>query len=543
MKKLTALLLILCMVPVFAFAKVSNRGEYPITDDDVTLKVWLARTPQTVEPSDIAQTKWYEEFSGVKVEWVVIPSEEMEMMFNLAISDKNNMPDVFLYAVDPGEIMNLVEDGIILPLDDLMEEHGYYYPKMLEELDCRDLVTAPDGHIYTFLASVALVQNSMYNKTWVLKDWLYQYNKAKGQDEGIMPQTIDEYYDMLLYFKENDMNGNGDPNDEIPLTGNYNAAQEGSDPMFYLMGSYLHCPHNFIVADNEHNVSLACTDDSFREGLKLCNKLYEEGLFAPEIFTQTLTQMRQVTSVYKSEAVAGVVAGMSPLRVVNISDDPERVSYDDYIAIPPVAGPDGVRVTPCRAETQLDLRCFITTACEHPDIAYKWLDYWSSTEGSTWCSWLGQENVHWKWAEEPSFGGDNKSVKSIWNWTVPQDVYWTITWFAQYYITEDMFFAKAAANTYSDNELAGNLAEQAYKPYSILSNIPQIAWCDDADLIAEKAEMTTLFNDYILNSCSKFIMGSWDIDNDADWQSFQDGLKRMDLDRYMEVLRIYYWGE
>jgi len=543
MKKILAILLVLCMLPTFALGAVSEKGVYPITDEDVTLKIWVAQSPQTESPEQMAQSIWYEDFSGVKVEWTSVPYDEMDMLFNLAVSDTNNLPDIFMYAVDSGELLNLVEDGVVRQLDDLMEEHGQYYPQMLDELGMRDQVTAPDGHIYSFLASVYLVQNSMFNKVWVLKDWLYQYNAAKGQAEGTMPQTLDEMYDLLSYFKANDMNGNGDPNDEIPLMGNSQLVGEGTDPMFYFLNSFLYCPNDFLVADAEHNISLACTEDEFREGLKFLNKLYTEGLLTDDTFTQNLTQMRQITSVYESEAIAGVVAGMNPMRVVNVNPDPEKVSYDDYIAIPPVAGPEGVRVAPRRAESQLDLRCFITTACERPEIAYKWLDYWCSKEGSQWSSFLGQEDVHWAWMDEPSFGGDPKAVKSLVEWTSPQSVYWTITWFAHYNITQDMFFAKAASGTYSDNELSGSLAEQAYMPYARMTEFPQIAWCDDPDLVAEKAELTTMFQDHILNGCVKFIMGAQDPSSDADWNAFLDSLDNMDLERYIEVVGQYYWGE
>ena len=32
-----------------------------------------------------------------------------------------------------------------------------------------------------------------------------------------MPTTLDELYNVLLAFKENDANGDGDPNNEIPF--------------------------------------------------------------------------------------------------------------------------------------------------------------------------------------------------------------------------------------------------------------------------------------------------------------------------------------
>lgn len=191
MKKLLAILMAACMLPAMALASVSEPGVYPITDEDVSLNIWVVRIPQTDEPENMAQTIWYEEYSGVKVNWTAVPMDEMDTMFNLAVAG-DNLPDIFMYAVDSGELMNLAEDGIVLPLDDLIKDQGYYYPQMLDELNLRDAVTAPDGHIYSFLASVYLVQNSMFNKVWVLRDWLAAYNASLGKEADAMPQTLDE---------------------------------------------------------------------------------------------------------------------------------------------------------------------------------------------------------------------------------------------------------------------------------------------------------------------------------------------------------------
>lgn len=540
MKRYLTILLVLCLLPAFALAEVtvSDPGVYPITTDDVELTVWTVRTPQTQDVETLAQTVWYEDFSGVKVKWVTVPSDEMDTMFNLAISS-DEYPDVFLYSADSAELTNLAEDGVIIPLNNLLDQ-APYFKQMLDELDMWDAVTAPNGDIYSMLASVYLVQNSMLNKVWVLRDWLAQYTEATGKG---MPETTEDFFDLLSYFRDHDMNGNGDTTDELPLIGNFQAWREGSDPLFYMLGAYLYCPTNFLVSDEEQNVRLAVTEDAFRDGLKYANRLFKEGLIAEDTYVQSLTQMRQITSVYKDNAVAGVVAGMSPLRVVNLSAEEGKVGYADYVAIPPIAGPEGVRVTDRRAVNQMNLRCFISTSCKNPEVAIKWLDYWCSKEGSRWCSYLGQENVHWEWADEPSFAGDPKSVKSLVTWTFPQDVYWTITWFAGYYISEDMFTSKAASSTYTDNELAGNLAEQAYMPYSRLSEFPQIVWCEDNDLAIEKAELDKLFQDRIISACTEYTLGSRDIYSDADWMAFQDELNQMGLDHYLEVIRAYYFGK
>ena len=43
-----------------------------------------------------------------------------------------------------------------------------------------------------------------------------EWMKNVGVDK--VPETTDELYDMLVAFKEQDANGNGDPSDEIPFT-------------------------------------------------------------------------------------------------------------------------------------------------------------------------------------------------------------------------------------------------------------------------------------------------------------------------------------
>lgn len=79
----------------------------------------------------------------------------------------------------------------------------------------------PDGHIYglpgisemgyidddgTYIGIGAIPQFTSINKDWLEK---------VGME---MPTTLDELHDVLVAFKENDCNGNGDATDEIPMS-------------------------------------------------------------------------------------------------------------------------------------------------------------------------------------------------------------------------------------------------------------------------------------------------------------------------------------
>ena len=65
-------------------------------------------------------------------------------------------------------------------------------------------------------------------------------------------------------------------------------------------------------------------------------------------------------------------------------------------------------------------------------------------------------------------------------------------------------------------------------------------WCADEELLAEYSELNTTIGEYVRSSYASFILGKTDIDNDADWQAYLDGLESLGLSRYLEVLNTYY---
>ena len=63
------------------------------------------------------------------------------------------------------------------------------------------------GLPYVFHTATVQGHTAFFSEEWM---------KNVGVDKA--PETTDELYDMLVAFKEQDANGNGDPSDEIPFT-------------------------------------------------------------------------------------------------------------------------------------------------------------------------------------------------------------------------------------------------------------------------------------------------------------------------------------
>ena len=168
--------------------------------------------------------------------------------------------------------------GLVLPLNEYLDTISVGYKAAFEELDgLRDYITTPDGNIYS-LPNVDGSLHVQYNmKLWLNTTWLDNLGLS-------MPTTTDEFYNVLKAFKEQDANGNGNPNDEIPFSTVTSGA--GTQIDGFLMNPFQQTSENTKLYIDNGVVTYAPVQDNYKEGLKYLNKLWAEGLINPESFTQ-----------------------------------------------------------------------------------------------------------------------------------------------------------------------------------------------------------------------------------------------------------------
>ena len=195
-----------------AEANVSAPGEFPIVPEKVTLKVFFAPSSNITDMEDNQATKWLEEKTNVHVEWMLVASEAAERInLLLATNAEKDMPDVFLTGIGRAQVEAYGSQGVLLPLNDLIDKYSVNYKDDLfvhnDELEKG--MTAFDGNIYFLPRYYETTHVRHTQRFWVNTKWLERVGKE-------VPTTIDEFYDVLKACKEQDANGNGDPNDEIP---------------------------------------------------------------------------------------------------------------------------------------------------------------------------------------------------------------------------------------------------------------------------------------------------------------------------------------
>ena len=136
-------------------------------------------------------------------------------------------------------------------------------------------MTAADGGIYT-IPKISLDETDRFSRTFINKKWLANVGMEK-------PKTMDELYNTLKAFKEQDANGNGDANDEIPFL--YAPGYEAVERI--LMSAYgIHASEveYILQAGEDGKVYMANTTDAYKEYMKWMARAFKEGLIEPEAY-------------------------------------------------------------------------------------------------------------------------------------------------------------------------------------------------------------------------------------------------------------------
>lgn len=504
-------------------AATLEKGQFPLTTEPVTLTIWAKEIVNYEDYATNVSTTEYEKMTGVRIEWDLYSSSmDDNEAFNMLIAS-GSYPDIISGWFSPERVAMCAEGNVLVPLNDYIESGSYYLDALTEQPHYREMVTANDGNIYNLIYTDSGVHKDSEYKMWVYTQWLEDLNISA-------PTTPEEFKEMLIAFTQNDMNGNGQ-NDELPLVGFHNGRQ--NNPICYLMNPFELYRDNYYYIGDNGEIKFVANTDGWREGLRYINDLFKSGLIMEETYVQDKTQFQALLNRPKGETIVGVF----PSWYQGSEVDPTVLDWTDYQAIAPLKGPTGLQQTAARQGGNFNLNSGITSSCKNPEIAFRWLDYMLSDEGNIFTQ-FGVEGITYDWSDAPGFAGNTPSISmryfdkpQVWNsGTVPRYDKAEI----RYGTTEDET-KRNVENTYILFSAA-----KIYEPYYVWHNVPDIVWCDDNDVITERTDYMALFKEYIDTANTAFVVGTMDINNDADWQNYLDTLNSMGLDDYLNILAEYH---
>jgi putative aldouronate transport system substrate-binding protein len=502
-------------------------GMFPLTTEKVTLRVAIPGNASVEDFNTNTFTQWYEEQTNVHIEWIILPSDEALAKLNLMLSS-GDYPDVIMGFGDisPAQLQVYGQQGIFVPLNDLIEKAGPNIKKAFELYpEARDVSTASDGNIYALTEINDCYHCSMSQKLWIYKPWLDQLGLE-------VPETTEAFYQVLKAFKEQDPNGNGQA-DELPLTTNKIGDGWQNSYDSYFMNAFLLNPSSRMVL-KDGMVTVTYNTPEWREGLRYLRRLAQEGLLDLNSFTQDGDQLRLLGQ--SDPPIVGSLPWGVP-SVLGPIEDSEDSYITKFVTVPPLAGPDGMRVQPNSPYAPFWVgRFIITRAAKDPELALRWADgfYQQEVEMN---AYYGPKGVGWDWAQPGDVGINGKPAlyRVLKIWGNVQNDQWSQT--NPSFRSSDWRLGQATDNQWEfETYLYRETAKlEPYKQDPAMS-VPPLYF--NQEQAQESGQLEASLTKYVNEMLARFVSGEDDIE--TGWDAYLQTLDQIGLPRFLEIQQAAY---
>ncbi len=255
-----------------------QKYEEPITVETMFI---IDKTIEDVfTEEDLYESTWnkaYEEELGIKLNynWMAVGNEENNNRVNAAITS-GDIPDIMIVSKD--HLAILAESNLINT--DLQSIYDAYSTSLTYEVQHGDGNHSFDSA--TFNDQLIAIPNTdasidSASFLYIRMDWLKALNLE-------VPENLDELYQVMKAFKEDDPDGNGlDDTYGLMLTKNF--LDEGMGEAAGIFHGF-HAYPTAWVRDENGGLVYGSTLPEVKEALIYLNLLYTEGLIDPEFVIQ-----------------------------------------------------------------------------------------------------------------------------------------------------------------------------------------------------------------------------------------------------------------
>lgn len=469
-------------------------------DGYTTVTVFCPNTSSMPMTSDTLVIKEISEKTKTRFEFTVSPTTGAAEKFNLMMSS-GDIPDLTVYMSE--SILKYTK--AFAPLNDLIAQYAPSYQKLMDENPgLRRDITAADGNIYTIQSKAGI---KFANAVIIRQDWLDKLGLEA-------PATLDDYYNMLKAFKEQDPNGNGEA-DEIPLV------LDGSRTRYYdlsasNMGFFTMAygvVEDFMLSEDGSEVIFGAVQPQMKEALTYLNKLYAEGLLDAEYLTRDDTS----TAGLMQDSKAGMYTawGIAVDDVGSIKDPTAELN----IILPPIGVDGTMRISSQMRQTRSNAAAVSKDSKVKEHIMSIW-DYVFSDEGTRLIN-FGVEGVNYEMADgkpkylDQYFNGEESGLTMLRKDGIN-------SWIPHNQLKEAE--CGRASQKFSD-------AIDLYEPF-IIDAVPDLKFTEE-----EKSTITSVYTSeiktYMDETLDSFITGKMPLDQ---FDAYVEQMNKMGLP---DILKIY----
>ena len=443
--------------------------------------------------------------SGINVKWRTILNSDWSDKKAVLLAG-GDLPDAFLGEIcfTEGEVLS--NKGLFIPLEDYIDEYMPNFKKIMEkDPQMKALATSSDGHIYGLPAKKVL-RLTVWNQMFINKTWLDRLGLK-------MPSTYKEFQNVLQEFKARDANGNGDPSDEIPFGAGY-----ANSVMFFCLpfGTTVGTDNSSMMALRDGKPVFLPTTEQYKKGVAWMNECYAQGLIDQELFTED-GSMRD-SKLMASTPVIGCAPGWT-------ADSTFGPNSDQYVALPPLAGPDGKRYISSDPDHAGFSRYefLITRECKDPGKLLAWADKFYTEEASIQ-NFYGSYGIGTEKNDDGTYtvlppGEGMSSDTHAWVKSLRD--------FGPKYVSDDF---NARVKYASDNGDAAKLQLDAVMKQYALPAYPNVSYT-----VQQLDDLRSLYTD--ISSYVSTFQASWVTSGgiDEQWDTYISTLNRMGLDKFLKI--------
>lgn len=358
-------------------ASESNTNGLPIVKEPLELTFHMHFRDSWSYKEDWPVYQKASELTNIKLKATAPPTAtKSKEVFNLMMAS-GKISDIVGGDRLRDEFIRYGMEGAFMSLNDLIDKHAPNIKKFLEERpDVKEYASGPDGNMYF----IPYIPDGKVSTGYMIRqDWL-----EKLQLE--VPTNVDEFYQVMKAFRENDPNGNG-LKDEIPIFNRNNwevyrlvnlwgARSGGRDKDFYV--------------DENGKVRHPFVDTEFKTGIANVAQWYKEGLIDPEIFTRG----KNSRDVLFGDNLGGFTHDWFGSTADYNTKLKDKIQGFNVQAIAPPADVNGKQWEEDTRDPIKPDGWAIAGSNQHPVETIKYFDFWFTEEGRRLAN-FGVQDLHY----------------------------------------------------------------------------------------------------------------------------------------------------
>lgn len=347
-------------------SQAENQDTDPFGKYEDTLEIHFVRsTDDTVDtvlsnlPGETLEDNFwldvYEEELGIKVvyDWIVKGTDEFNQKMNVSMAS-GDLPDVMV--VNSTQMMQLIEAGLIQEIGDVYETYAADFTKevLTQEGDEPFLAGQKDGAMYGIPVTGGSVDT--VDLMWIRTDWLDELGLE-------VPETMDEFMEMVDAFVNADFDGNGE-NDTVGMgisgTSLWGGGYGSLKGFFNAYGAY---PTIWIEKDGK--LEYGGIQEECRDALTALHEMYEKGYLDVEFGVKDSTKAGE----QGASGQCGVTFGAQWLALTPFQSGYDNDPDSDWTGYP-LPSATGEKAT-AQADLGTNSWIVVNKDFEHPEAVVK----------------------------------------------------------------------------------------------------------------------------------------------------------------------------